>query len=126
MLSKMPLILDFGCGRQYFKKTSSFKNVIGYDIVPEFSDVSDYSTLKPDIILCNHTLEDFKRMKPKFIITGIPTENMISKACAMIGKPHGYFEHKTSITRIHREMTKRFNLLSRKNVMTLTMVSKWQ
>lgn len=82
------LILDFGCGKQYFKKVSCFKNVIGYDIVPGFSEISDYRALRPDIILCNHalehlsidelkeTLENFKRMNPKFIITGIPLQKI--------------------------------------------------
>ena len=140
MLEDIPqesLILDFGCGRQYFKKVSGFKNVVGYDVVPGFTDIKNYRGLKPDVILCNHSLEhlavnelrnvlrDFKAMAPKFIITGIPTENIISKVCAAIGRPHGYFEHKAKINTIHEELDKNFTLLRRKNIMTLTVVSKY-
>lgn len=139
-LPKNSLILDFGCGRQYLKKylRDSKLRIVGYDIVSEFTDVQDYTSLKPDAIFCNHvlehlniaelrkTLDNFKKMKPKFIIIGIPTENFISRLCAAIGKPHGYFEHKTKINTIHDELHSRFNLLDRKNIMTLTIISKWE
>lgn len=140
MLKGIPqksIILDFGCGRQYLKKVSGLRNVVGYDIVSEFTELKDFRILKPDVIVCNHvlehldalelreTLDSFKMMKPKFIITGVPTENIISRLCAMIGRPRGYFEHKTKINIIHKELAKRFILLKRKNVMTLTIVSKW-
>ena len=65
-------------------------------------------------------------MAPKFIITGIPTENIISKVCAAIGRPHGYFEHKAKINTIHEELDKNFTLLRRKNILTLTVVSKYE
>lgn len=131
-------ILDFGCGRQDLKRKLNFKNIIAYDVISEFSDIADYRCIIPDIIVCNHvlehlnimelreTLDNFKKMKPKLIITGIPTENLLSRLCAMIGRPHGYFEHKTEIKIIHSELSKRFTLLERRNVMTLTIISKWQ
>lgn len=142
-LSSLPdssLILDFGCGRQYLKKylkDSKFR-IVGYDIISEFTDIQDYASLKPDVIFCSHVLEhldvfelrqalnNFKTMNPKFIITAIPTENFISRFCAWIGKPHGYFEHKIRIKTIHNELSKHFILLERKNIMTLTVVSKWK
>jgi len=136
-ISKDSLILDFGCGRQYLKKASGLK-IIGYDIVPQFTDIDDYRNIKPDIIFCNHvlehldiqelkeTLDSFKKIVPKFIITGVPTENLLSKLCALIGRPHGYFEHKTKMKAIHNELSKRFALLERKNIFTLTIISKWQ
>jgi len=140
MLKNLPqdsLILDFGCGKQFLKKILNFK-IIGYDIVPELTDIKDYKNLKPDVIFCNHVLEhlsltelkealdNFKKMKPKFIITGIPTENLISRLCASIGKPHGYFEHKTKMRTIHDELSMRFTLLERRNIITLTIISKWK
>ena len=132
------LILDFGCGKQYLKTASGFRNIIGYDIVDRFTDIGDYEVLTPDVIICNHVLEhldakelgkvldNFRKMNPKFIITGVPTENFISRVCASIGKPHGYFEHKTKIKDIHYELSRRFILTERKNVMTLIVVSKWK
>jgi len=134
------LILDFGCGKQYLKKyleTEKY-SVVGYDVVSQLSDIEDYAILKPDVILCNHvlehlgiaalreTLDNFEKMKPRFIVTGIPTENFISRFCAYIGKPHGYFEHKTRIKAIHDELSRRFVLAERRNVMNLTIVSKWK
>jgi len=140
MLKNIPednLILDFGCGRQYLKKISNLK-IIGYDVIPELTDIEDYKDLKPNVIFCNHvlehldiielreTLDNFKKMNPKFIITGVPTENLLSRLCVKIGKPHGYFEHKTKMKTIHYELNKRLTLLDRKNVMTLTVISKWK
>lgn len=140
-IQKGSVILDFGCGRQYFKKYLKNKNldfkVVGYDTIPELTDIGDYREVDAVLIFCNHVLEhldvvelrgaldNFKSMKAKFILTGIPTENMISRVCAFIGKPHGYFEHKTKIKLIHDELKKRFVLIKRKNIMSLTIVSKW-
>lgn len=136
-ISEDSLILDFGCGSQYLKTVSNFK-IIGYDIIPEFSDVTEYRNLSPDVIVCNHSLEhldvielretlnNFKEMNPKFMITGIPTENLISRLCAKIGRPHGYFEHKTKMQTIHDELNKRFVCVKRKNIITLTIISKWK
>lgn len=141
MLEGIPqesLVLDFGCGRQFFKKISGFKNVVGYDIVSEFSDIKDYRILYPEVIICNHvlehldiielreTLDNFKMMGPKIIITGVPTENIISRICTMIGRSQSHFGHKTKIGIIHRELNKRFVLLRRKNILTLTVVSVWK
>lgn len=141
MLKNFPsgsLILDFGCGRQYLKIIADFKNIIGYDVISELSDTRDYRYLKPDIIICNHVLEhldveelkealdNFRKMQPLFIITGIPTENLLSRFCAMIGRPHGYFEHKSKMKLIHDELGKRFTLLESKNIFTLTILSKWK
>ena len=140
MLQDIPgdsVVLDFGCGRQYLKKSSDLR-IIGYDIISQFSDIEDYRNLKPDVIFCNHVLEhldadelketlaNFKKMSPKFIITGLPTENLISRFCAMIGRPHGYFEHKNKLSKIHEELSKHFFLEERRNVMTLTIISKWR
>jgi hypothetical protein len=140
MLDSTPLyslILDFGCGHQFFKSVSNFKNVVGYDILPELSDISDYWNLRPEVIICNHVLEhltmdklrgvldNFIVMKPKLIITGIPTENVISKICTYIWNPQSHFEHKSRLKTIHKELEKRVVLLERKSVLTLTAVSKW-
>lgn len=141
MLKDIPresLILDFGCGEQYFKKNSDFKNTIGYDKVAEYTDIKDYRGLKPEVIICNHvlehldiielqeTLDNFKKMQPHFIITGIPTENLISRICARIGRSQSYAGHKTKIKVIQNELNKRFTLLEKKNVLTLTVISKWK
>ena len=86
------LILDFGCGFNHLKKNLKNKNVVGYDIIPELTDIRDYKILKPNVIVCNSVLEhldedklrktikDFISMnKNARLVTAIPTENFISK-----------------------------------------------
>src|SRR3989339_824924 len=82
------LILDFGCGVGHLKKLLPGKNIIGYDIIPELSDVSDYKNLKPNKIVLISVLEhlhlneidkllqEFLAMNPQAdLIVLLPTEN---------------------------------------------------
>tara|TARA_B100000212_G_C27350197_1_gene523262 strand:+ start:649 stop:1170 length:522 start_codon:yes stop_codon:yes gene_type:complete len=48
-------ILDFGCGHGTLSKLLPNKNIIGYDIVPEWSDVSEWETVPFDIFISNQT-----------------------------------------------------------------------
>lgn len=85
------LILDFGCGRGYLKRKLRNK-VVGYDIIPELSDIKNYRDLKPAQIVLNNVLEhlypeeiknlltEFQRMNPRAILlVCLPTENLASK-----------------------------------------------
>ena len=143
-VSKNDLILDFGCGKkQHLKSYLPGYKIIGYDIKKEYSDISDYRPLKPHTIVCSHVLEhlekeqllkiseDFKKMRPKFIITAQPTENLLSKICNLIGRPtylgkdFRVKDHILRITDIHKMLSGSFQLKSRRNILTLTLISKW-
>lgn len=101
------LILDFGCGLGHLKKRLKGKNIIGYDVIKELSDVSDYRKLKPTKIVLSGVLEhiyldeikeilkDFKKMnKNAHLLVFLPTENFISKiAMILAGESHAHDDH---------------------------------
>jgi len=131
------LILDFGCGQQFLKKNYHF-NVIGYDIIPEYTDVKNYVDLKPDIIICNHSLEhlskndlihtlnNFLKIKPKNLIIALPTENIFSKIGSLLFRPGSHRQHKTKASFIEQELAKRFYMIDKNNLYTLTVISNWK
>ena len=138
------LILDFGCGKeQYLKKYLPGYNIIGYDIVRKFSDVDDFRHLRPYAIVCSHVLEHleehelletigfFKKMCPRVIITAQPTENLLARVCNFLWTA-GYLKndfrlksHKLRINEIHEILYSFLKLEDRKNIFTLTVISKW-
>lgn len=86
-------ILDFGCGHQelraYLPKSCTY---IAYDIIPEFSDVTEFRNLKNiDVVFCNAVLEhlnkndlrnllqDFKKMKIKKLAVWFPNDNTLQR-----------------------------------------------
>ncbi|OGF30638.1 hypothetical protein A3H09_01670 [Candidatus Falkowbacteria bacterium RIFCSPLOWO2_12_FULL_45_13] len=101
------LILDFGCGQGHLKKKLPGVNVIGYDIIPELSEVKDYRELVPAQIVLSGVLEhlyqdeikvmlnEFKRMNPRAnLLVYLPTENWLSKiAMRMAGKKNAHDDH---------------------------------
>ena len=45
-------ILDFGCGTGYLKRHLPDK-VIGYDVIPELTEVSDWRDVQFDVVVAN-------------------------------------------------------------------------
>lgn len=93
------LILDFGCGVGHLKRKLNQKNVVGYDIIPELSDIDDYRNLKPSKIILISILEhinldeidkllnEFLTMNPKAeLMVLLPTENFISKIAMRLAR----------------------------------------
>jgi hypothetical protein len=137
-------ILDFGCGSEKrLKKYLPQQNVIGYDIIRKFSDVYDYGLFNPHTIVCSHVLEhlhieeltvvldNFINSGAKFIITAQPTENLFSRLCNLVGRPQCLGkglrpkDHILTIEQIHKALSSLFELKARKDVLTLTIISKW-
>lgn len=137
-------ILDFGCGwEKILKKYLPQHNVIGYDIIKEYSDVDDYKNLKPHTIVCSHvlehlkeselesTLKNFAKMAPKCLITAQPTENIISQIAWLfsddkkLAKKLKPAEHQLAMNKVHSYLNKLFIAQERRNVLTLTVISKW-
>lgn len=138
-LEKEKQILDFGCGLGYLKKTLKNKNVINYDIEPEYTETENYRHLKPSCVVCSHLLEhlelteiinllnDFKDMKINKLVTALPTENIISKiGMIFTGFKGEHDDHKTKIDVINKLLLTKFILIRRKKIFTMSEISVWE
>ncbi|MBI2630427.1 class I SAM-dependent methyltransferase [Candidatus Pacearchaeota archaeon] len=141
-LKKEDIILDFGCGAGWLKnilKKRGYKT-IGYDIVPEQSDVEDYTILSPDKIFAMDVFEhipeqeiikivrNFKKMNPKFeLITAIPTENWVSrKARKLLGKTERVNSHITPINRILNVLNSELKQVRKKSLFSVSYIAKFK
>lgn len=118
------LILDFGCGFGYLKKKLRNKNVIGYDIIPELSEVNNYQELIPKQIVLNNVLEhlypeeiknlltEFKRMNPRAVLlVCLPTENLVSKIMMRLANfKNAHDDHVSSYKEINKIIEEKYCL----------------
>lgn len=141
-LKKTDLILDFGCGGGWLKSNLKEQgyNVIGYDIIPEHSDINDYGKLKPDKIFVmdvfehipkeeiKKILKNFKKMNPNFeLITSIPTENWVSrKARKILGKNERVKDHITNLKEIMDILKEKLVLIKKFNFLTVSFIAKFK
>lgn len=91
-------ILDFGCGTGHLKKKLWKKSkVIGYDILPELTEVNDWKKVKFDIFVANQVfcyfksedlrklIIEIKEINPKTeLILVRSRQNMLSKIAAIL------------------------------------------
>ena len=134
------VILDFGCGYQYLKRRLNKSNVLGYDIIPELSDVRDYKHLKPAVIVCNNVLEhfplsdiekllrQFKKMNPSvLLITATPTENFLSRIGMLLtGQKEAHADHKSKLADITELLLRHCTLVRRRRLYTLSEIAVWR
>ena len=133
------LILDFGCGVSIIRDRLPHRNIIGYDIVPELSDIDDYKQLTPNKVIsnavCEHltkkeleeVLNNFKKMNVQTLVVGLPTENKLSKFLSIIVKRRRTrHDHKLKLNTINEMIEKRYNLIKRKAVFTMSEISLWK
>lgn len=139
-LNKKELILDFGCGDGWLKKTLIGYNIIGYDLNPKQTEIDDYRTIHPDKIFLidvfehinleeiEKILENFKKMNPSVeIITSIPTENWIArKIRKLTGKPERAIDHITSLKEIWPLLNKKMDLIKKRNFLTIAWIAKFK
>ena len=138
-LNEKGLVLDFGCGKNHLKKMLKNKQVIGYDIVKEYTDIEDYTILKPSKIVCNSVLEyltstelrttitNFKKMNDKAIlIVSLPTKNLLSKFLMFILKRPSHSKHKLNLDEVNKIITEQYILVKSKTVMTMAKIRKYQ
>lgn len=116
------LILDFGCGLGHLKKKLASANVVGYDIIPELSDIENYQNLVPAQIVLSGVLEhlrlaeienllaEFKKMNPRAnLLVYLPTENWLSKiAIRLAGQPNAHDDHISSYRAINQIVEKKY------------------
>ncbi|MFH1583430.1 MAG: hypothetical protein ABIB72_03920 [Candidatus Falkowbacteria bacterium] len=114
------LILDFGCGHSHLKKKLTGINVVGYDIIPELSEVENYRQLIPAQIVLSGVLEhlyedeikvlinEFKQMnRQAVLLVYLPTENWISKiAMRLAGLKTAHNDHVSFYKEINKIIEK--------------------
>jgi len=139
-LNKEELVLDFGCGDKWLKRTLQGYNVTGYDLNPRQTEVEDYRTLHPDKIFVIDVFEhipleeikkiikDFKKMSPNLeLITSIPTENWISrKIRVLVGKQERAPDHITSLKEIWEILTSEMELVEKINFFTIARIARFK
>lgn len=122
------LILDYGCGVGHLKKALWDRNVIGYDIIPELSDVVDYQILRPQKIVLSGVLEhlyldEIEKLLQKFIgmnplaelLVFLPTENFVSRVAMLLAnQKNAHDDHVSKYREINRLIEKYYFLERRK------------
>ncbi|HRY52920.1 MAG TPA: methyltransferase domain-containing protein [Candidatus Portnoybacteria bacterium] len=117
-------ILDFGCGVGHLKEKLASRKVVGYDIIPELSDVSDWRDLTPNQIVMSGVLEhlygqeievlidELKSKNPRAnLLVYLPTENWISKiAMRLAGQKNAHDDHVSKYQEVNRIIEKSYNL----------------
>lgn len=120
------LILDYGCGVGHLKKKLPDRNVIGYDINPDLSEVEDYRDLRPSKIVFSAmlqylTLDKIDELMQYCLKTGAelltvqPTENIFSKiAMFLANQPYAHDDHIVRYWEINGVIEKYYNIMDRK------------
>lgn len=123
-------ILDFGCGHGHLKRRVGRENVVGYDVIPELSEIEDYRQLVPARIVLVNVLEhipvagirellrEFVRMNREAdLVVALPTENLLSKiAMRLAGQPHAHDDHVSSYREVNEAIEAHYLPLRRRYV----------
>lgn len=136
------LILDFGCGDSWLKKSlpEFYHNIVGYDIDPKLTEIKDYTKLKPDKIFALDVFEhipkgeirkiirNFKKMNPNFeLVTIIPTETWLwRKTRKIMGLSETVADHITKLEEILNILNKELVLVKKTNFLTFSHIAKWK
>lgn len=97
-------ILDFGCGRGELKRLLDAEKVVGYDIIPELSDVPDWRAVDFDVLVANEVfyslseetleslLRELKRKNPALeLVVGISRQGLLNNIGKyLLGRPDAH------------------------------------
>lgn len=126
-------VLDFGCGNGELKRLLNDRNVIGFDIIPELSDVIDWRSVKFDVLVSNQVFYSFSendldellrelkcRDRKLRLVVGISRQGILNNIGKyLLGKSDAHSRTKISPKR-EKEILKRYcNILQRKRVLGL-------
>ncbi len=132
--------LDFGCGSQSLRAYIRCKNYIGYDILPEFSDISDYRKTKPTVVFALAVLEHLTDKeiaefadwlclaKPRRIVISMPCDYFTNRFFKFItGRDFiNDIEHINHWKNTGRILIKKLRLLGYKRVWMMQWISSWE
>ena len=124
------LILDYGCGLGHLKKKIPQANIVGYDIIPELSDIDNFRSLCPQKIILSGVLEhlclneidsllnDFQKMNSSAeLLVFLPTENWISSiAMCLARQPNAHSDHVSKYKDINQLIEKYYQIYIRKYI----------
>jgi SAM-dependent methyltransferase len=124
------IVLDYGCGVGHLKQTLKSANIVGYDIIPELSDLADYKVLKPSKIVLSNVLEhmylaEIEKLLKDFILMNdqapllvvLPTENFVSKmAMLLAGQTNCHDDHVSNYKAINNLIEKYYYPQKRKYI----------
>ena len=69
-------ILDFGCGRGELKRMlGAKKKVVGYDVISELSDVSDWREVDFDVLVANQVFYSFSEAALESLLRELKQKN---------------------------------------------------
>ena len=120
-------ILDFGCGKGELKRMLPSANVIGFDIIPALSDVSDWRSVDFDVLVANEVFYSFteeeltallqalrEKNKDLVIVVGISRQGLLNKLGKyLFGKPDAHSATKIGPKK-EKDILQRFCRINRK------------
>lgn len=121
-------LLDFGCGRCELKKL--LPSVVGYDILPDLSDVADWRNVKFDTVVANEVfylfsrkeleifLDELYKCNPKAeLIVGISRQGILNNIAKYLGGvKDAYVGTKLSPSEELAVLKDRMNVIDKKTV----------
>lgn len=131
-------ILDFGCGRGELKRVlvGGGGRVIGYDIIPELSDVRDWRAVDFDVLVANEVFYSFseealesllyelKQKNPALeLVAGISRQGMLNKVGKyLLGRPDAHSATKIGPKKEIEILERHCRVIRRKDVLNLALV----
>ena len=126
-------ILDFGCGVGELKRILGRPNVIGYDIVPELTDIVDWRLASFDILVANQVFYSFseedlsdllaqlEKVNPNLsIIVGISRQGWLNNiGKLLLGRPDAHSATKLNPREEVEVLMKKCTIVKSKNIMNL-------
>ena len=126
-------ILDFGCGIGELKRILGRENIIGYDVVPELSDVEDWRLVSFDILVANEVFYSFseedldglvaelKKVNPNLLlIVGISRQGWLNNiGKLLLGRSDAHSATKLSPRKEVEVLMRKCAIVKSKNVMNL-------
>jgi SAM-dependent methyltransferase len=131
------IILDFGCGRGELKRMiDGGGRVIGYDIIPELSDVSDWRVVDFNVLVANEVfysfsegaleslLRELRQKNPALeLVTGISRQGMLNNIGKyLLGRPDAHSATKIGPKKELEILERHCRVIRHKNVLNLAHV----
>jgi len=129
-------ILDFGCGRCELRRLLGAAKVVGYDIIPELSDVPDWRVADFDVLVANEVfysfseealeslLRELKQKNPALeLVVGISRQGVLNNIGKyLLGRPDAHSATKIGPRKEVEILKRHCRVVRRKNVLNLAYV----